>query len=328
MGTTGSDALADLLLDLVASRSDCTTMILEISRQVRHSEKLISALRDTLAAGEGNALSPSPPPNRMFRPEIVGDGKVGWTDGTANRVCALARAAISDFTQQSHPIAQDSASASSPSVAEPKAEAFFWKPVAYCILGALSVVLTACGYIVGKAAFADSWRLIGGSDRVGSTPDLTALLFVVAGVTGVFALTSATRLYDDRRFQGKAKTVGVTAIILGTVSLGSLICFFLPGLLVFLVLGATCGIIGVLWEKITPASWRSRGERRRGSEVGWQKSCRKCGILLMPGITMAFRCHGCNAIMCQSCLEDAVRASRGRVACPFCGGVVEGTAQY
>ncbi|MBU1227351.1 MAG: hypothetical protein KJ698_09110 [Actinobacteria bacterium] len=88
-GPAGSIALAQLIKDLLFCRSAGILHALEAARRVAPVPQLTEALEAVTGASE---LTESPA-NPRFTPEIVGDGRCGWTSGTYEKVMAAARKA-------------------------------------------------------------------------------------------------------------------------------------------------------------------------------------------------------------------------------------------
>jgi HEAT repeat protein len=81
-GVQGSLALVELIEDLLACRSSKLMVILEVAEQLEPSQELIDVVLEIKGASE---LAPVPG-NYKYTAEIVGDGKVGWTGGTASDI--------------------------------------------------------------------------------------------------------------------------------------------------------------------------------------------------------------------------------------------------
>ncbi|MGM0669047.1 MAG: hypothetical protein ACQET1_04960, partial [Gemmatimonadota bacterium] len=77
-GEPGSRALAALIRELLACRSPKIILVLQAARQVAPTNELISAVEAVARASELTEA----PANPRFNPEIVGEGRVGWTSGT------------------------------------------------------------------------------------------------------------------------------------------------------------------------------------------------------------------------------------------------------
>lgn len=86
-GAEGADALAALLRELVESRSPDTGDALAAARGCVMTPALAEAVKAVIGAPE---LRPGHPSASRFPPEIFGDGKIGWTSGTAARLRTLA----------------------------------------------------------------------------------------------------------------------------------------------------------------------------------------------------------------------------------------------
>ena len=88
-GTDGSRALARLIGELLHSRSSEITWALLAAAEVQPAPELLQAVNAVAGAqplregGEG-----------QFTPEIFGGGRVGWTDGTHERVKKFASRAL------------------------------------------------------------------------------------------------------------------------------------------------------------------------------------------------------------------------------------------
>lgn len=81
-GAEGSRALVGLIADLLACRSSKLKVILDVAQQLEPSPELVDAVLEVKGASE---LAPVPA-NYKYTAEIVGDGKVGWTTGTAGDI--------------------------------------------------------------------------------------------------------------------------------------------------------------------------------------------------------------------------------------------------
>lgn len=86
-GTFGSRALANLIDELLACRSQNIKTALIVSRKVSVVQELIDTIHSVISAPETIAA----PGDCPFTPEIFGAGKVGWTTGTYNEIKNLAR---------------------------------------------------------------------------------------------------------------------------------------------------------------------------------------------------------------------------------------------
>ena len=78
-GEEGSKALASLLNEMLRCRADKIGPVIAAAKKLSPVPELISALE---------AVKSAPPltltiPGARFRPEIAGEGKIGWTDRTA-----------------------------------------------------------------------------------------------------------------------------------------------------------------------------------------------------------------------------------------------------
>lgn len=87
-GEGGANALASLIQELLDSRSPGTSTALAVARSCVMTPALKDAVEAAAAAPE---LRPGHPGSTRFMPEIYGDGKIGWTSGTAARTRDLAR---------------------------------------------------------------------------------------------------------------------------------------------------------------------------------------------------------------------------------------------
>ena len=95
-GTRGAQALAGLIRELLAARSSQIGNALWAASKLAPVPDLIGVLQDVLSA---QPLTQKQSVTR-FAPEIVGEGRIGWTDGTASRVRELARDALKAFGVQ------------------------------------------------------------------------------------------------------------------------------------------------------------------------------------------------------------------------------------
>jgi len=89
-GTSGSKALADLINELLACRSEDIKSALIVAQEVPSVPKLVEAVRSVASAPE-TAIAPVDCP---FTPEIIGEGKVGWTTGTHKEIRKLSRTTL------------------------------------------------------------------------------------------------------------------------------------------------------------------------------------------------------------------------------------------
>jgi len=85
-GEAGSRALAALIRELLACRSPKIIHVLRAAGQIVPTDELISAVQAVARASELTEAPASP----RFAPEIVGEGRVGWTSGTYPRVMKAA----------------------------------------------------------------------------------------------------------------------------------------------------------------------------------------------------------------------------------------------
>jgi hypothetical protein len=92
-GEPGSIALADLIRELITCRSACIVHALEAARHATPTTELVDAVQAAVDAPE---LAEAPPDPR-FVPEIVGEGRCGWTTGTHLKVTAEARWALAEL---------------------------------------------------------------------------------------------------------------------------------------------------------------------------------------------------------------------------------------
>ncbi len=90
-GEEGSRALASLLNEMLRCRSDGIGPAIAMAKRLPSTPELIAALE---AIQSATPLTRAVPGAR-FRPEIAGGGKIGWTDGEAARVKALAAEVLS-----------------------------------------------------------------------------------------------------------------------------------------------------------------------------------------------------------------------------------------
>ncbi|MBN1630206.1 MAG: HEAT repeat domain-containing protein [Thermoleophilia bacterium] len=92
---SGSRALAALIRELLACRSPKIGHVLWVAERVTPTPALLDAVR---AVSEASELTEEPAHSR-FTPEIVGDGRIGWTSGTYSEVVGAAlrvRASLED----------------------------------------------------------------------------------------------------------------------------------------------------------------------------------------------------------------------------------------
>jgi len=86
-GVEAADALAALISELLYSRSAKTSTAVAAARGLEMTPDLTAALKAVVDASE---LRPGFSGDSRFTPEIFGDGKIGWTSGTAARTRDLA----------------------------------------------------------------------------------------------------------------------------------------------------------------------------------------------------------------------------------------------
>lgn len=90
-GERGSDALAALMRELLDSRSPHIRWALAAAKGCSRTPKLQEILEAVIAAPELRGGSPG---QGRFTPEIFGEGKIGWTTGTAMRIRGMASEAL------------------------------------------------------------------------------------------------------------------------------------------------------------------------------------------------------------------------------------------
>ena len=89
-GVYATRSLAALIQEMLACRTDRIRVALWAASKAVVTPELIGALREVISAP---ALAEQPTMLR-FHPEIIGDNRVGWTDGTAQDVRRLAEDAL------------------------------------------------------------------------------------------------------------------------------------------------------------------------------------------------------------------------------------------
>lgn len=87
-GERGSDAVAALIRELLDSRSPQIGWALAAAKACSRTPALHEAVEAVVAAPE---LHGGRPGQGRFTPEIFGEGKIGWTTGTAMRIRRIAR---------------------------------------------------------------------------------------------------------------------------------------------------------------------------------------------------------------------------------------------
>jgi hypothetical protein len=92
-GTVGAQAVAALVHDLLAGRSAQIGNALWAASKLSPTAELVRAVQDVISAKPLISQTTS----SRFTPEIVGGGRIGWTDGTASRVREVARDALKAF---------------------------------------------------------------------------------------------------------------------------------------------------------------------------------------------------------------------------------------
>jgi HEAT repeat protein len=99
-GARGSRALAGFIQRLMDVRSSDIDWPLWAARRAEVTPELVSAVRAVLSApavrtiGRLSRTDPIGSRNRRFTPEIVGDGKIGWTDATRARIAEVAQGTL------------------------------------------------------------------------------------------------------------------------------------------------------------------------------------------------------------------------------------------
>jgi len=93
-GADGSRALAKLIGELLDCRSPKLSLVLKVAEQLEPTIELIEAVRSVNAT---SSLAPQPAYSR-FIPEIIGGGKIGWTDGTTNNIKYIAAQVLEKLT--------------------------------------------------------------------------------------------------------------------------------------------------------------------------------------------------------------------------------------
>ena len=88
-GPRGSDRVAALLSDLLASRHEGIVYALNVAQHLQLTPALTGILCAIVAARPVTSG-----PQGSFAPEIIGGSRIGWTDATHARVTALAKRAL------------------------------------------------------------------------------------------------------------------------------------------------------------------------------------------------------------------------------------------
>jgi len=89
-GEEGSRALASLLNEMLRCRSDGIGPAIAMAERLPPTQELIPALEAIQSATPVTLVVVG----ARFRPQIAGGGKIGWTDGEATSVKALATEAL------------------------------------------------------------------------------------------------------------------------------------------------------------------------------------------------------------------------------------------
>ena len=87
-GDSGANAAADLIRELLDSRSPQIGWVIAAVRDCSRTPKLHEVVKAAMDAPEMRGGSPGA---RRFTPEIFGEGNIGWTTGTAMRIRRIAR---------------------------------------------------------------------------------------------------------------------------------------------------------------------------------------------------------------------------------------------
>lgn len=88
-GPQGANLLASLVRELTRCRSEKVIVALDVAKELPQTEALRGVLFEVAAATPVKLGSEG-----AFAPEIVGGGRIGWTDATHAKAVALARAAL------------------------------------------------------------------------------------------------------------------------------------------------------------------------------------------------------------------------------------------
>jgi len=88
-GIEGSKALANLIIDMLESRCSAISSALNIAKELTPTPQLLKAIQSVLSSGPLKAGS-----SGRFTPEIIGGGKIGWTDGTYKGIKELANESL------------------------------------------------------------------------------------------------------------------------------------------------------------------------------------------------------------------------------------------
>jgi HEAT repeat protein len=88
-GDEGSDALAKLILELLDNRSPKITWALALAQDANPTTELLAAVHSVISAEPLEVGTQG-----RFTPEIIGFGRIGWTDGTHDRITERAQEAL------------------------------------------------------------------------------------------------------------------------------------------------------------------------------------------------------------------------------------------
>ena len=116
-GTAGSKRLASLIDALLTCRSPKLKTVIDAAGQIEPAQELIDVL---LKVKQAKELAPMPA-GQQFQPEILGEGKIGWTTGTAEDIRRKSVKALEKLTGAvvtSHPMARPGADLDDADLAE------------------------------------------------------------------------------------------------------------------------------------------------------------------------------------------------------------------
>lgn len=88
-GDEGSQVLAKLILELLDNRSSKITWALAVAQDAIPTAELLAAVQSVVSAEPFKVETQG-----RFTPEIIGDGQIGWTDGTHERIMKRAYEAL------------------------------------------------------------------------------------------------------------------------------------------------------------------------------------------------------------------------------------------
>lgn len=84
-GEEGSSALAEMIIQLTECRNENLLLALSVAQSAKQTPELISSVQQILSTPSLKSSE-----RGYYLPEIFGDGRIGWTDGTFQRIISIA----------------------------------------------------------------------------------------------------------------------------------------------------------------------------------------------------------------------------------------------